>query len=315
MKFINTVLPLAALTSAFVIPDDEMTNQILIESQKQPQTFLDRIQGGIDNVWSEVEETFKDAVVFSENAIDTAINLASETGENFKNKFECYHSMTKFDTQGWLDSAISTVEDVDIFDDHHKPPHHRPKHPKHGHPPHKHQHPNKTVYELINESKYTTKLAKLINEYPDLVEALNGTAANYTVFAPTDAAFEKLPKHHKKPSKELIKKVLAYHVSAEFYPAGRVLVTHTIPTILGEDAIGGEAQRLRIGLGIPKGLNVNFYSRIVAINIVRPPPSPTLNFTQLTTPVRNQRRHPRHRFPASASPTRSNNNRAPPRRI
>lgn len=267
MRFINTILPLAALSSAFVIPDDEMTNQILIESRQQPQTFLDRIQGGIDNVWSDVEETFKDAVVFSENAIDNAINLASETGKDIKQSFECLHSMTKFDTQGWLDSAVSTVEEVDIFDGHHHPPpHHRhPKHPKHGHD---HHHPNKTVYELIASSKYTTKLAKLINEYPDLVEALNGTKANYTVFAPTDAAFEKIPKHHKKPSKELLKKVLAYHVSADFYPAGRVLVTHTIPTILGEDALGGEAQRLRIGLGIPKGLNVNFYSRIIAINIV-----------------------------------------------
>ncbi|KAE8441493.1 hypothetical protein EG329_004917 [Mollisiaceae sp. DMI_Dod_QoI] len=271
MKLITTLLPLAALTSAFVIPDEELTNQIILESQKEPQTFLDRLQGGVENVWSEVEESFKDAVALSGNALDNAINAASEAGEKVKNTFECHHSMTKFDTQGWLDSAISTVEDVDISwsSDHgdHKPPHHRPKRPHRGHPPHKDQHANKTVYQLISESKHTTTLAKLIDEYPDLVEALNGTAANYTVFAPTNAAFEKIPKHGKKPSKELIKKVLAYHVSPDYYPAGRVLVSHTIPTILGEDAIGGEAQRLRVGFGIPKGLNVNFYSRIVAVNI------------------------------------------------
>lgn len=310
MKLLNTILPLAALTSAFVIPDDEITNQILVESQKQPQTFLDRLQGGIDNVWSDVEETFKDVVVFSGNAIDNAINIASETGENFKNTFECHHSMTKFDTQGWLDSAVSAVEDVGIFDEH-KPPHRRPKHPKHGHSPHKHR-SNKTVYELINESKYTTKLAKLINEYPDLVDALNGTAANYTVFAPTDAAFEKIPKHHKKPSKELIKKVLAYHVSADFYPAGRVLVSHTIPTILGEDAIGGEAQRLRLGFGIPKGLNVNFYSRIIAIDIVSTPALSSLNLTRI---VRYQWCHSRGRFSTPPASTSSHHHRTSPRRI
>jgi len=123
------------------------------------------------------------------------------------------------------------------------------------------------VYQLIASSKYTTKLAKLINEYPDLVETLNGTAANYTVFAPTDKAFEKIPEGHKKPSKELIKKVLAYHVSPDFYPAGRVLVSHTIPTALGEESLGGEPQRLRLGFSLTKGLNINFYSRIVAINI------------------------------------------------
>ncbi|TVY31034.1 Aurofusarin biosynthesis cluster protein S [Lachnellula hyalina] len=265
MKFLNTILPLAAASSAFVIPDEQLTNQILIQSEKDSHTFLDRLQGNAAAAWDGLEETFKDAVAFSENAIDNAINA----GISAKSTFECHMSMTKFDIQGWLDSSmpLSTMEDVDTFagtnDKSHKP--HKPHKPHHGHDPHHHK-PNQTVYELIASSKYTTKLAKLINEYPDLVETLNGTAANYTVFAPTDKAFEKIPHHHK-PSKEVIKKVLAYHVSPDFYPAGRVLVTHTIPTALGEDSLGGEPQRLRVGLGLSKGLNINFYSRIIAINI------------------------------------------------
>jgi uncharacterized surface protein with fasciclin (FAS1) repeats len=84
---------------------------------------------------------------------------------------------------------------------------------------------------LISESKYTTKLAKLIDEYDDLVKLLNGTKANYTVFAPTDEAFEKIPHHGKKPSKEVLKSILLYHVSDDFYPAGRVLHSYTIPTL------------------------------------------------------------------------------------
>ena len=101
-----------------------------------------------------------------------------------------------------------------------------------------------------------------------MVEALNGTKANYTVFAPTDKAFEKIPDHGKKPPKELIEKALKYHVSPDFYPAGRVVVSHTIPTILEEEGLGGDAQRLRVSLGL-RGLAVNFYSRIVAVDIVR----------------------------------------------
>merc|ERR1711977_622340 len=183
-------------------------------------------------VWSGVEETFKDTVAFSENAIDNAISAASEISEKAKTTFECHHSMMKFDAQAWIDSAVSSVEDVDIFDHpHHKPPHHDPPHHKRPHHGHGHHAPNKTVY------------------------------------APTDKAFEKLPKGHKKPSKELIKKVLAYHVSPDFYPAGRVLVTHTIPTALGEDSLGGNPQRLRVGINLFYGLSVNFYSRIVAVNI------------------------------------------------
>ncbi|KAG4439042.1 hypothetical protein IFR05_005470 [Cadophora sp. M221] len=265
MKFATTLLPLAAISTAFVIPDDELTNQIVLESKKEPQTFLDRISGNIDSVWSGVEDTFKDTVAFSENAIDNAINAALEVTETAKTTFECHTSMMKFDAKAWLESSLG---DVDIFDHpHHKPPHHGPPHHKPPHHRHGHHSPNKTVYELIASSKYTTKLAELINEYPDLVKILNGTAANYTVFAPTDKAFEKLPKGHKKPSKELIKKVLSYHVSPDFYPAGRVLVTHTIPTALGEDSLGGNPQRLRVGVNLFHGLSVNFYSRIVAVNI------------------------------------------------
>ncbi|KAG0651484.1 Aurofusarin biosynthesis cluster S [Hyphodiscus hymeniophilus] len=268
MKFFTTVLPLAAITTAFVLPDEQVMEQIAIE--KQPESYIDQLKGSVDDVWSGVEDTFKDVVAFGGNAFDNAINAATEVSKDAAAKFQCHHSMTAFDTQGWLDSAVETVDDLDleeIFDHPHKKPHKRPKHPHHGH--HPHHKPNLTVYQLIAGSKYTTKLAKLIDEFPDLVEYLNGTAANYTVFAPTDKAFEKIPDHGKKPSKELIRKVLAYHVSADFYPAGRVLVSHTIPTALGEDALGGEAQRLRVGLGLG-GLRVNFYSKVVAVNIVRP---------------------------------------------
>ena len=278
MKLITSLLPLAAMTAAFVIPDEELTNQIIIQTQKDSRPFLDRAQAGLEETWSGIEETFKDAVAFSENAIDNAINAATRAGNQAASTFECHDSMTKFDAQEWINSAVSTVEDLedlDLFEGNpekpreksHKKSHKKPhKKPHHGH----HHSPNKTVYELIATSKYTTKLANLINEYPDLVETLNGTAANYTVFAPTDKAFEKLPKGHK-PSKELIKKVLAYHVSPDFYPAGRVLVTSTIPTALGEESLGGEPQRLRVGFSLGKGLNINFYSRIVAVNIVRTP--------------------------------------------
>jgi uncharacterized surface protein with fasciclin (FAS1) repeats len=63
-----------------------------------------------------------------------------------------------------------------------------------------------------------------------------------------------------------LKKVLTYHVSPEFYPAGRVLATRTIPTALKAEAISGNPQRLATEIGL-RGLTVNFYSRIVAIDI------------------------------------------------
>ncbi len=182
--------------------------------------------------------------------------------------------MAKFEIQEWLDSG-SAIEDVDLVEElkdwkAHPPKRtHRPPH--HGH--NADEMSNQTVYELITSSKLTTKLAKLINEYPDLVKILNGTTANYTIFAPTDKAFEKLPKGRNKPSKESIEKVLSYHISPGFYPAAQILSSQTIPTALREDSLGGEPQRLRVTVntvGHNKGLNLNFYGRVIAVNIVCP---------------------------------------------
>lgn len=262
---LTNILPVVALTTAFVIPDEQVLNSLDIEKHDVPATIFDRLPSKSDII-GHVGDAFKDAVALSENALDNALSAAKSAGKKGDKVFRCAKSMTAFDTQGWLDSAIDSYNEIDILDDKSEHPHH-PHHPPHRKHPHHHK-PNKTVYELINSSKYTTKLAKLINEFDDIVDILNGTAANCTVFAPTDKAFEKIPKHHGKPSKDLLKKILSYHLSPDFYPAGRVLVTHTIPTALGEDALGG-AQRLRVGLGL-KGLAVNFYSRIVAVNIVRP---------------------------------------------
>lgn len=253
MKFTN-LLPLAALTTAFVIPDEQAMNQVAIESHKTASSILDKIPSK-DQVHNCLEDIFSNGLKATHNGFDQAVDQASEAGEKIAGKLDNAAAHTK----SWLESAPST------FDGHH------------GH----HGKPNLTVYQLISESKYTTKLAKLINEYPDLVKALNGTAANYTVFAPIDSAFEKIPEDAPKPSKEDLQKVLEYHVSDEFYPAGRVLVTHTIPTLLEGEDIGFERQRLSTNIGL-RGLTVNFYSRIIAIDIVRPPPATPFLIIRLT---------------------------------
>jgi uncharacterized surface protein with fasciclin (FAS1) repeats len=151
-----------------------------------------------------------------------------------------------------------------------------------------------TIYELINKSKYTTKLAKLVNKFDDIVDLLNSTSTNFTLFAPTDAAFKKIPKHAPKPDKEFLKKLLTYHVSPSLYPAGRVFAHDTIPTALNESSLNGP-QRLSISLGL-RGLTVNFYSHIVAANIVSLI-SASLSYQKTDSVclvVRRKRRHPRH---------------------
>ncbi|KFY67387.1 hypothetical protein V496_01578 [Pseudogymnoascus sp. VKM F-4515 (FW-2607)] len=76
--------------------------------------------------------------------------------------------------------------------------------------------------------KFTSGLAKVINEFDDLVQLLNSTEANYTCFAPTNEAFKHLSGPHKKPSKEVIKAILEYHLSPDLCPLQRLLLTHTL---------------------------------------------------------------------------------------
>lgn len=267
MKYISA-LPFVALASALVIPPEQVLSEVEVEDHHD-QAWYDSALSQAEDYFSHVEESFEDVKdnakhfwtsfsANSRNAIDEAFvyanDVAEEAGEKFNEKAE--------ELESWYDAASNDVYDALDHGGHHG------DHGKHPHHPPHHGKPNETVYELIAKSKYTTRLAKLINEYDDLVEALNSTKANYTVFAPTDKAFEKIPDHAPKPSKEDLKKILEYHVVPEFYPAGRVLASHTAPTLLKSDSLAAQPEPQRIAFKITlRGLTVNFYARIVAINI------------------------------------------------
>lgn len=268
-------LAAAALTTAFVIPDEQTLNLNHVQIESRPATSVvngftskSKIIDKIDSTFDRISDEFGDTLERGKHALDEANDYATAQTEHVSHKIQ----ETYFEAQDWLNSAVEDVQEdfgeLDIFGGGDHPPHHghdRPPHhrPGHGH----HGKPNMTVYQLIASSKYTTKLAEAINEYDDLVKALNSTSGNLTVFAPNDRAFEKI-KHGPKLSKEELKKVLTYHVSPEFYPAGRILVTRTIPTLLKSASLGKKPlpQRLSTNIGF-RGLTVNFYSRIVAINI------------------------------------------------
>jgi len=240
MRF-TRIIPLLPLASALVITDASVFQDL----EKSGKQLIDNAQNVLDDAFSKVKDGAKD--VYG----------------------KIHHAGC--DVESWLEGSQFDDSVTNFEEDHdhpHHPPHDGPPHhgrPHHPHDPH-HEKPNRTVYELINESKYTTKLAKLINEYDDLVKLLNGTKANYTVFAPTDEAFEKIPEHGHKPSKEVLKNILLYHVVDDFYPAGRVLHSYTIPTLYTPEKNLGHQQRLTVRVTL-KGPAINFYSRLVAVNI------------------------------------------------
>ncbi|KIX09475.1 uncharacterized protein Z518_00555 [Rhinocladiella mackenziei CBS 650.93] len=265
-----TVLSAAAVASAFVIPDRATLEALTLQNQdiEQPSEhpFWEKLHK-VENFWDDLEEEFtKAATSCTKHRFTEVVGAAHDATVKYGEQFQ-----DAFAGDAWLDTADYDLDLVDAPPHHGRPPHRGPpgRRPPPGkkprHPPH-HGPPNQTVYEMISKSKYTTKLAAAINEFPDLVDLLNGTKANYTVFAPTDKAFEKIPKHAPKPTKEFLKKLLIYHISTEFYPAGRILVSRTIPTALEAEAIGNVPQRLSSQVSL-RGLTLNFYSRVVGINI------------------------------------------------
>lgn len=266
MKLHNTILTFAALATAFVIPDERVMDQVAIESDNSADIFDHssfKFPGGCHSKKNlgDLRDRFESVVEVSHDAFDNAV-----------------HSITNS-----FESATEHVDNVDFDHPPHGPPR-GPKHPKddphHGpgkrpHKPHDPHHPHHpphlTVYELINKSKYTTKFAKLVNEFDEIVKLLNSTKVNSTVFVPTDKAFEKIPDHGHKPSKEILAKVLAYHIASSLYPARRVFTAHTIPTLLNgtflSEVPAKTPQRLAVKLGWT-GLFIDGYSRVTYPNIV-----------------------------------------------
>ncbi|OAL33329.1 hypothetical protein AYO20_07340 [Fonsecaea nubica] len=263
-----SILSAATIAAAFVIPDQVTLESLSIENQEpdypSEHPFWSN-EHHAETFWEDLEEEFTKAVDSAKQAFTDIVDSARETVISYGE--DCQDA---FAGEAWLDTA---EYDLDLFEEppHHGPPGGRPPHrgppgKKPRRPHHPHHRPNGTIWELISKSKYTTKLAAVVKEHPDLVELLNSTKTNHTLFAPTDRAFEKIPKHAPKPPKEFLEKLLTYHISPEFYPAPRILVSRTIPTALEAKYIGKVPQRLSTQVSL-RGLTVNFYSRVVAIDI------------------------------------------------
>src|ERR1700761_3084730 len=262
---VSALLPFVVASSALVLPSEQVLEELAIEDNHRETGWYshlvsekDRIVSDASNFFEEYYEELKEksreawshATEYSGNALDEAFEQANDLADGVSDKV-CDSTSG---IRSWVESAVDDV--YETVEDAQRPPHHKPGH---GHKPHHppHHKPNMTVYQLIASSKYTTKLAKLISEYDDLVEALNSTKANYTIFAPTDEALSKIPEKAPKPSKKQLKEFLSYHVIPDFYPAARVLQTHTYPTLLKSDSLGSESlpQRLTTRLSL-RGLTV-----------------------------------------------------------
>ncbi|HEX5618642.1 MAG TPA: fasciclin domain-containing protein [Solirubrobacteraceae bacterium] len=94
---------------------------------------------------------------------------------------------------------------------------------------------NQDIVDTATAAGQFTTLTKLVKK-AGLVSALRQPGP-YTVFAPTDAAFAKVPKHKLKAlarNKAKLKSVLLYHVVAKKLPAAKVVKRKGAKTLNGK---------------------------------------------------------------------------------
>jgi uncharacterized surface protein with fasciclin (FAS1) repeats len=94
--------------------------------------------------------------------------------------------------------------------------------------------PSKNIVETAAGAPQFSTLVSLVKK-AGLVGTLSGNT-NYTVFAPTNAAFAKVPKktlNELASNKAMLKKVLLYHVLPSKVPAGKVLKMKSAKTAEG----------------------------------------------------------------------------------
>lgn len=71
---------------------------------------------------------------------------------------------------------------------------------------------DENIVDVASGNDDLSTLVSLLSNYPDLVEALTDEAGNFTVFAPTNAAFEEISDITATLTSDQIKEVLQYHV-------------------------------------------------------------------------------------------------------
>ena len=135
--------------------------------------------------------------------------------------------------------------------------------------------PSKDIGETAAGNPKFSTLVSLVKK-AGLVGVLSGKA-NYTVFAPTNAAFDKVPKktlNELASNKAMLKKVLLYHVLPGKVPASKVLKMKSAKTaegskvtfsLRGKSAFVNEAKIIKTDIRCSNGI-------IHAINGVLLPP-------------------------------------------
>ncbi len=106
----------------------------------------------------------------------------------------------------------------------------------------------KTIYAMAGAAGFTTLAAAI--DAAGLAETLSGEGP-FTVFAPTDEAFAKLPEGTVEAllaNPEALKRVLLHHVAAGAVTSGEVVKLEKARTLSGQDLAIDTTEGVRVGM-------------------------------------------------------------------
>ena len=153
-----SILAVAGAATAFVLPDQQLMSTLEIKSRKSSdsvhRTFPSPLQ-----IIKALENQINHAAGESKNILDQALSSVVGRASRAADSIQSTYSEVLLNAQDGLSNILGGGD---------HPPHHGgPHNPHHGHKP------NQTIYQLISGSKYTTKLAELIDEDEELVKVRN----------------------------------------------------------------------------------------------------------------------------------------------
>jgi hypothetical protein len=128
--------------------------------------------------------------------------------------------------------------------------------------------PERTIWELVKESEHTSRLAELIAGDHDLVDILNSTESNYTIFALTNHALERLPRGRDGLSRQATSSLLRYHIVDGKVSIDQVLGYQTLSTKLRESALGSKMQQRIVVREHRDRVVLNRRSLVVGVDMV-----------------------------------------------
>ncbi|KAK2742963.1 hypothetical protein FQN55_007593 [Onygenales sp. PD_40] len=129
--------------------------------------------------------------------------------------------------------------------------------------PDKEYHYNETIYQLLELDHHTQLFTQFISQFDDIVELLNTTTGNYTVFVPSDPALQEFTNNTSDP--EELKKVTKYHIGIGVYSQKSFLSSPTFPTLLDSEQLGSYRHRISTQAGV-NGSTINFSNGITQGN-------------------------------------------------